>query len=73
MKKNDKVELICYYPDDFCYTYDKYLDRYYLSNALRFIPYKMSFNEKEINELLDILLCKEGRIKVILEREDKER
>lgn len=63
--QKNKIELICYCSDGI--SYKKHNNKYVLDTPLSFIPCDLFFSEKEMSNIVKLLLNRSGKIKVTLE------
>lgn len=68
MTKSTKLTMICYTTGNIAYKYDKNSNKYYLSLPLCIYPRDPSLTEEQMNTLYNIMLCKENKFKVTIER-----
>ena len=64
--KKDKIQLICYCADDI--KYQKHNDKLALVSSLKFIPYDLMFTDEEMNNIINMLLIGDPKIKITIEK-----
>lgn len=64
--KKNKIQLICYCSDGI--NFQKHIDKFALVSSLKFVPYDLIFTDEEMQNIINMLLIGDPKIKITIEK-----